>query len=141
MLQLKLGDLLTFTEQNKMKIKIQRKQRLSRSIYPQNMTSSTRSTSLVKTLPKSYVHKKLLGVTLSSNLSRSPHIQDTMKKATKKLWLLVHFKSIGWTREQLLTIYELRTRSTLEFTVPVFHSGLSQNLSHKVEMVQEKYSQ
>ena len=81
---------------------------------------------------------RLLGVSLSSDLSWTPHITDITTRATKKLWILVRFKSLGGTREQLLTLYQLRVRSTLEFAAPVFHGGLSQELSRKVEMVQKK---
>ena len=81
---------------------------------------------------------KLLGVTLSSNLSWSPHIDDITRRATKKLWVMLRFKTLGGTRKQMLSVYQLRVRSTLEFAAPVFHSGLTQDQSRQVEMVQKK---
>ena len=81
---------------------------------------------------------KLLGVTLSSDLSWSPHINDITKRATKELWVILRFKALGGTREQLLSVYQLRIRSTLEFAVPVFHSSMTQDQSRQVEMVQKK---
>ena len=42
------------------------------------------------------------------------------------------------SREQLLSVYQLRVRSTLEFAAPVFHTGLTQDQSRQVEMVQKK---
>ena len=83
-------------------------------------------------------HTKLLGVTISSDLSWSLHTTDITKRATKKLWVLVRFKSLGGTQEQLLTTYTTRIRSTLEFAAPVFHSGLTQEQSRQIEMVQKK---
>ena len=81
---------------------------------------------------------KLLGVTLSSDLSWTPHIQDIATRATKKLWPLIRFKALGGSREQLVTIYQQRVRSILEFAAPVFHSGLSKEHSRQLEMVQKK---
>ena len=81
---------------------------------------------------------KLLGVTLTSDLSWTPHVVDITTRATKKLWILVRFKLLGGTRDQLVTVYQLRVRSTLEFASPVFHSGLSQEQSRRLEMVQKK---
>ena len=42
-------------------------------------------------------HTKLLGVTISSDLSCSLHTTDITKRTTKKLWVLVCFKSLGGT--------------------------------------------
>jgi hypothetical protein len=81
---------------------------------------------------------KLLGVTLSSDLSWSHHIDDIAKRATKKLWVIIRFKTLGGTRDQLLTVYQTRVRSTLEFAAPVFSSGLTQDQSRQLEMVQKK---
>ena len=40
--------------------------------------------------------------------------------------------------EQLLTVYQTRIRSTLEFAAPVFHSGLTLDQSRQLEMIQKK---
>ena len=81
---------------------------------------------------------KLLGVTLASNLSWWPHINDITRRATKKLWVLMRFKSLSGSTDQLVLIYQTRVRSTLEFAAPVFHSGLTLEQSTKVERVQKK---
>ena len=81
---------------------------------------------------------RLLGVTISSNLSWSAHVDDITKRATKKLWVLICFKSLGGSTEQLLTVYQTRVRSTLEFAAPVFHSGLTKDQSRQIEIVQKK---
>ena len=73
-----------------------------------------------------------------SNLSWQPHVDDICKRATGKLWVLIRFKSLGGTTDQLLKIYQARVRSTLEFAAPVFHSGLTKEQGRQVEMVQKK---
>ena len=81
---------------------------------------------------------RLLGVILSSNLSWSPHVNDITKRATSKLWILIRFKSLGGSQDQLLKVFQTHVRSILEFAAPVFSSGLTQDQSRQVEMVQKK---
>ena len=52
--------------------------------------------------------------------------------------MIIRFKNIGGTAEQLLKVYELRIRSLLEFSAPVFHSSLTDEQDRKIEMVQKK---
>ena len=136
-LQHQLADLLEFTNQNKMKINMKKTK-----VMPFNLSKKydfLPQLSFPDGEPLEVIYTtKLLGVTLSSDLSWSHHINDITKRATKKLWVILRFKTLGGTREQLLSVYQLRVRSTLEFAAPVFHSSLSQDLSRQVEMVQKK---
>ena len=136
-LQHQLQDLLEFTNQNRMKINTKKTK-----VIPFNVSKKFDFLPQVNFPghePLEVIYTtKLLGVTLSTDLSWSPHIADITARATKKLWILIQFKSLGGQREQLLNLYQLRVRSTLEFAAPVFNSGLSQELSRKVEMVQKK---
>ena len=68
----------------------------------------------------------------------SPHVNDITKRATSKLWILVRFKSLGASQNQLLKVYQTRIRSTLEFAAPVFTSGLTKEQSMKIESIQKK---
>ena len=81
---------------------------------------------------------RLLGVIITSNLSWAAHVDDMTKRATQKLWVLLRFKALGGTTDQLVTVYQTRVRSTLEFAAPVFHSGLTQEQSRQIEMVKKK---
>ena len=81
---------------------------------------------------------KLLGVTITSNLSWSSHVNDITKRATQKLWVLIRCKALGGTSDQLVTVYLTRVRSTQEFTAPVFNSGQTQDQCRHIEMVQKK---
>ena len=47
-------------------------------------------------------------------------------------------KLLGGTTDQLLAVYLTRIRSILEFTCPVFHSGLTKDQSQQIELVQKK---
>jgi hypothetical protein len=65
-------------------------------------------------------------------------IIDITKRASQKLWVLIRFKTLGGSTDQLLTVYQTRVRSTLELAAPVFHCGLTQDQSRQIEMVQKK---
>ena len=136
-LQHQLSDLLTFTEANKMKINTSKTK-----IVPFNLSKKhdfLPQLNFPDLPPLDVIYEtKLLGITLASDLSWWPHINDITKRATSKLWVLVRFKSLGGTVEQLVQIYQTHIRSTLEFAAPVFHSSLTKEQSRKVERVQKK---
>lgn len=137
-LQHQLADLFSFTTDSKMKINFKKSKIMPFNFYkrmdflPQLYFPGSEPLEVI------YV-TRLLGVTISSELSWSPHVNDIVSRATKKLWILVRFKSLGaTTTTQLLTVYETKIRSTLEFAAPVFSSGLTKDQSSKIEMVQKK---
>ena len=132
-----LDDLLKFTVANKMKINNKKTK-----IMPFNFSKN------FDFLPQLYFpgenpleviyQTRLLGVNISSNLSWTTHVNDITKRATKNLWVLIRFKSLGGTKAQLLAIYQARVRSVLEFAAPVFSSGLTKAQSQQIEMVQKR---
>ena len=136
-LQHQLADLSLFTAENKMKINHKKTK-----IIPFNFSKKfdfLPQLHFPDCEPLEVIYQtRLLGVIISSNLSWSPHVDDMTMRATKKLWVLIRFKSLGGTAQQLLTVYQTRIRSTLEFAAPVFHSGLTQDQSRQIEMVQKK---
>ena len=72
------------------------------------------------------------------NLSWSDHVLDITRRATKNLWVLIRFKNLSATIEQLSTVYQTRIRSILEFASPVFHSSLKKDQSKHIESTQKK---
>ena len=103
-LQHQLADLADFTTKNKMKINHKKTK-----IIPFNFSKK------LDFLPQLHFpdcdpleviyETKLLGVTLTSNLSWSSHVNDITRRATQKLWVMIRFKSLGGTTEQLTTVY------------------------------------
>ena len=79
-----------------------------------------------------------LGVTIRSDLSFASHIEDITKKATKNLWLLLRFRDMGASTEQLLTLWHQKGRSILEFASPVFFSSLTIEQNDSIESCQRK---
>ena len=54
------------------------------------------------------------------------------------MWILLRFKEMGATRQQLLTIWQQKGRSILEFASPVFFSRLTIEQSEQIENCQRK---
>ena len=136
-LQHKLEDLLRFTTDNEMKINAKKT-----NIIPFNFTKSMDFIPELsfpggKQLDVVY-QTKLVGVVVDSSLSWWPHIEYTVSNATKKLWLLIRFRNLGATQQQLLTLYHLKIRCLLEFAAPAFHGSLTAEQSRALESVQKK---
>ena len=90
MLQHQLSDLLEFTNRNQINLK-------KTKILPSNLSKKydfLPELSFPHCDPLEVIYKiRLLGVTLKSNLSCAEHVIDICKRATKKPWVLIRFKS------------------------------------------------
>ena len=81
---------------------------------------------------------KLLGLTIRSDLTFSSHVDQITKKVTKNMWLLLRFRDMGASRDQLLMLWQQKGRSILEFASPVFFSRLTKEQSKEIEDCQQK---
>ena len=136
-LQHKLEDLLMFTKENQMKVNMKKTK-----IIPFNFTK-TRDFIPELSFPggdslEVIYQTKLVGVIVDSSLSWGPHIEYTLKNASKKLWLLIRFKRLGASQDQLLTLYQLKIRCLAEFAAPAFHGALTLQQTNDIEMLQKK---
>ena len=66
-------------------------------------------------------HAKLLGVTISSELSWNEDISNIVKKASKRLYFLVQLKRAKVTFKDLVLFYVACIRSILTYATPVFY--------------------
>ena len=136
-LQHKLKDIQNFTEKNMMLVN-----KKKTMVMPFNF--STKHDFIPRlNFPggeplKVIYETKLLGVTISSDLTFSAHVEEITRKATKNMWLLLRFRDMGASRYQLLTLWQQKGRSLLEFASPVFFSRLTQEQSKAIENVQRK---
>lgn len=81
---------------------------------------------------------KILGVTLQSDLKWNSHIENTIKKANKRLHLLNLCRRAGLNQCDLLEVYCSLIRSLLEYCSVVWHPCLPAYLSDSVEKVQKR---
>ena len=64
---------------------------------------------------------KLLGLTISSNLTWNAHVRDVIKKASKRIYFLIQLKRANVSYDNLKLFYTTCIRSILDYAVPVFH--------------------
>ena len=83
-------------------------------------------------------HVKLLGITLSNDLTWKRHVDNIVKKAGKRIYMLYQLKRAGVNQADLVTIYISFVRPVVEYACPVWHTNLPIYLSDNIEMIQKR---
>ena len=81
---------------------------------------------------------KLLGVTISSNLTWNLHVAEVIKKTSKRLYFLLQLKRAHVPKSDLVTFYTTCVRSVCDYAVQVFFSSLPLYLINDLERVQKR---
>ncbi|KAI8512044.1 hypothetical protein Bbelb_111440 [Branchiostoma belcheri] len=81
---------------------------------------------------------KILGVFLQANLRWNSHVDSICCKSSQRLFLLRKLKHFHISSEDLVTVYMSYIRPVLEYAAPVWHSGLTTELSNKIEKIQRR---
>ncbi len=76
---------------------------------------------------------KILGVTLQSNLKWNEHINNIVKKASKRLYFLSQLKRAKVPSNDLVNLYVTCIRSLLLYSCQVFHFNLPEFLNIMLE--------
>ena len=79
-------------------------------------------------------YAKLLGVTISSDLTWNKHVENIVAKDGKRVYVLYQLKRAGIGQHDLVTIYV----SVLEYACPVWHTNLNRHLTESIETVQKR---
>ena len=61
---------------------------------------------------------KFIGITISDNLTRNAHVDEVVKKASKKLYFLVQLKRARLPPSDLILFYLSCVRSAVDYGVP-----------------------
>ena len=83
-------------------------------------------------------YAKLLGVTISSDLTWNKHVKNIDAKAGKRVYMLYQLKRAGIGQHDLVTIYVSVIRPVLEYACPVWHTNLNKHLTESIETVQKR---
>ena len=87
-------------------------------------------------------HVKLLGITLSNDLTWKRHVDNIVKKAGKRIYMLYQLKRAGVNQADLITIYRAYIKSVVrpvvEYACPVWNTNLPIYLSDNIEMIQKR---
>ena len=81
---------------------------------------------------------KLLGVYLTSDLKWTENTTNICSKVNQKLYLINKLKHYGLQKEELITAWTSILRPIAEYAVPLWHSGLTEFDSYKIEMLQKR---
>ena len=85
-----------------------------------------------------------MGVIITSDLSWNGHVNETVKKASKRLYFLVQLKraaSMSLVRNLVLSCYATCIRSILVYAEPVFFYALPTYLQCELERAQKGHYQ
>ena len=81
---------------------------------------------------------KLLGVTISNNLTWNDHIGQTIKEASKRMFFLIQLKRAKVSRHEITLFYATCIRSVLMYASPVFFYALPMYLRKDLERVEKR---
>ena len=81
---------------------------------------------------------KLLGITISDNSTWNAHVNEVVKKASKKLYFLVQLKRARLPPSDLVLFYLSCVRSTADYGVPVFYNALPQYLKNELVRIEKR---
>lgn len=86
-----------------------------------------------------YVDKaKVLGLWLQSNLKWEAQVEDIVKKANRRLFMLRSLKRFGFDHDELVTVYRSYVRPVIEYGDVVWHSGLTSKQINDLEKIQKR---
>jgi len=79
---------------------------------------------------------KLLGITLTSDMSWQTHVEDMVARGSRALYMLHVLNKFHPPSDQMLAVYITYIRPLLEYGAPVFHAGLTIQQAKQIERVQ-----
>ena len=81
---------------------------------------------------------KVLGVTLSSDLSWNAHVDGIVSKDRKRVLLIYQLKRAGIGQCDLARMYISVIRPVVEYVCPAWHTNLPKYLSDNIELIQKR---
>ncbi|CAB3977035.1 RNA-directed DNA polymerase from transposon X-element [Paramuricea clavata] len=81
---------------------------------------------------------KLLGVTINSTLTWNDHIEEIVKKASRKQYFLVQLKKAKVPAREIVAYYCACIRSAIDYACPKFHYSLPKYLQEDLERIQKR---
>ena len=81
---------------------------------------------------------KLLGVTMSSDLTWNAHIEEVIKKANKRLYFLVQLKRAKVPLKELVLFYTTCVQSVIDYAIPAFYHALPKYLKKELVRLEKR---
>ena len=81
---------------------------------------------------------KLLGVTITSDLTWGEHVDVVHSKAAQWLYFLTLLRRAGMPPQSMLRVFTAVVRSLTEYACPAWHTTLTEQQSDKLESIQQR---
>ena len=81
---------------------------------------------------------KLLGVTISSNLTWNDHIVEITKRVSKRLYFLTQLKRARIPPQDLVLFCKSCIRSVIDYAIPIFYHMLPQYLKNELVRLEKR---
>ena len=81
---------------------------------------------------------KMMGFYFSEKTTVQVHIEKLIRKASKRIFVLLSFKKNGVPTDKLKSIYTSIIRSVVEYTSNTYHSQTTKGLSNQIERLQKR---
>ena len=82
---------------------------------------------------------KILGLVLRNDLKWRSNTDSMVSKAYSRMWMIKRLKKAGANLKDLTEVYTKQIRCVLEFGVPVWNSGITQEEIYDIERVQKTF--
>ena len=135
-LQEVVNDITTWTMNNNMKLNITKCKELiidfskeKKSLQP--LTVNGNPIKLVES-------EKILGVVVQNNLKWNLHVENIVKKSSKRIYMLRLLKRSKADMKTLVVLYTTTIRPILEYACQVWHFNIQKFLSDDIERVQKR---
>ena len=103
-----------------------------------SLTSGIQSVTIGEQVLERVEHAKMLGVTISNNLTWSKHVDNIVSKAGNRVYMLYQLKRAGISQNDLVKIYVSTIRPVQEYACPVWSTSLPKYLSDAIEIIQKR---
>ena len=81
---------------------------------------------------------KVLGVTISSDLSWNAHVDEIISKARKRVYMIYQLKRASINQDDLIRIYVSVIRPVVQYACPVWYTNLPKYLSGNIEIIHKR---
>ena len=82
---------------------------------------------------------KVIGVTISYDLSWNAHVDEIISKARKRMYMIYQLKRAGINQNDLIRMYVSVIRPVVEYACPVWHTNLLKYISDNIEIILKRY--
>ena len=110
-----------WTKNNDMKMNSEKSKEMIISYAHGNIGNEVPNTLIDGKVVERVDHVKLLGITLSNDLTWKRHVDNIVKKAGKRIYMLYQLKRAGVNQTDLVTIYISVVKPVVEYACPVWH--------------------